>query len=173
MVESGFGKEAHKVHGKKNLRVLTLNAEAGKTYTFHKYFAVFTDNDCISGPVTKTAIGRVREAKALGYETCLQSHNAEWAKKWALCDVKIEGDDEAQLALRYSIFQLLMVAPVDGSANSIPARALSGQVYKGRDFLGHGDVHVSVLSPHLSGKGGRIDALPDQDAGRRAPKSTD
>jgi nigerose phosphorylase len=134
MVESGFGKEAHKVHGKKNLRVLTLNAEAGKTYTFYKYFAVFTENDCISGPVTKTAIGRVREAKALGYETCLKNHNAEWAKKWALCDVKIEGDDEAQHALRYSIFQLLMVAPVNGSANSIPARALSGQVYKGAIF---------------------------------------
>ena len=55
-------------------------------------------------------------------------------KKWEYCDVKIEGDDEAQLALRYSIFQLLIVAPVNGSANSIPARALSGQVYKGAIF---------------------------------------
>ena len=55
-------------------------------------------------------------------------------KKWENCDVKIEGDDEAQLALRYSIFQLLIVAPVNGSANSIPARALSGQVYKGAIF---------------------------------------
>ncbi len=48
--------------------------------------------------------------------------------------MKIEGDDEAQLALRFSIFQLLIVAPVNGSANSIPARALSGQVYKGAVF---------------------------------------
>jgi nigerose phosphorylase len=133
-VESGFGKEAHKVQGKKNLRVISLNAEAGKTYTFYKYFAVYTENDRISGSVIKAAIGRVREAKALGYEACLNSHNAEWAKKWGLCDVKIEGDDEAQQALRYSIFQLLMVAPVNGSANSIPARALSGQVYKGAIF---------------------------------------
>jgi kojibiose phosphorylase len=48
--------------------------------------------------------------------------------------VEIEGDPEAQLALRYSILQLLMAAPVKGSANSIPARALSGQVYKGAIF---------------------------------------
>ncbi len=48
--------------------------------------------------------------------------------------MKIDGDDEAQQALRYSILQLLMVAPVNGSANSIPARALSGQVYKGAIF---------------------------------------
>jgi nigerose phosphorylase len=61
-------------------------------------------------------------------------HNAEWRNKWDRSDVTIEGDDEAQLALRYSILQLLMVAPVKGSANSIPARALSGQVYKGAIF---------------------------------------
>ena len=65
-----------------------------------------------------------------------------------MSDVTIEGDDEAQLALRYSILQLLMVAPVKGSANSIPARALSGQCLQGGDLLGHGDVHVPVLHPY-------------------------
>ena len=82
----------------------------------------------------EAAIEAVRRAKSLGYEACLARHNAEWREKWDRCDVRIEGDDEAQLALRYSILQLLMVAPVKGSANSIPARALSGQVYKGAIF---------------------------------------
>jgi kojibiose phosphorylase len=129
-----FGKETHATNGKKNLRVITLNAEAGKTYTFCKYFAVFTENDPVTKPVSEAAISCVRQARALGYEACLNQHNAQWAKKWEHCDVKIEGDDEAQQALRYSIFQLLIVAPVNGSANSIPARALSGQVYKGAIF---------------------------------------
>ncbi|HXR49299.1 MAG TPA: glycosyl hydrolase family 65 protein [Candidatus Limnocylindrales bacterium] len=129
-----FGKETHATNGKKNLRVITLNAEAGQTYTFCKYFAVFTENDPVTKPVSEAAISCVRQARALGYEVCLNQHNAQWAKKWEHCDVKIEGDDEAQQALRYSIFQLLIVAPVNGSANSIPARALSGQVYKGAIF---------------------------------------
>ena len=129
-----FGKETHATNGKKNLRVITLNAEAGQTYTFCKYFAVFTENDPVTKPVSEAAISCVRQARALGYEACLNQHNAQWAKKWEHCDVKIEGDDEAQQALRYSIFQLLIVAPVNGSANSIPARALSGQVYKGAIF---------------------------------------
>ena len=129
-----FGKETHATAGKKNLRVITLNAEAGQTYTFCKYFAVFTENDPVTKPVSEAAISCVRQARALGYEACLNRHNAQWAKKWEQCDVKIEGDDEAQQALRYSIFQLLIVAPVNGSANSIPARALSGQVYKGAIF---------------------------------------
>jgi nigerose phosphorylase len=132
-VEFDFGKESHKVADKKNLHVIDIAVKAGKTYTFKKYFAVFTDNDHVKS-VSEAAINAVEEAKSLGYDTCLKNHNAEWAKKWELCDVKIEGDDEAQQALRYSIFQLLIVAPVNGSANSIPARALSGQVYKGAIF---------------------------------------
>jgi kojibiose phosphorylase len=132
-IGTDFGKETDSAIGKKNLRVITLNAEPGKTYTFQKFFAVFTDNDQVRS-ASEAAIRCVSEAKSLGYEACLARHNAQWAKKWESCDVKIEGDDEAQLALRYSIFQLLIVAPVNGSANSIPARALSGQVYKGAIF---------------------------------------
>jgi kojibiose phosphorylase len=127
------GKETYATNGRKNLHVFRLDLEAGKTYTFQKFFAVYTDNDPVKSPAD-SAIRCVREAKSLGYEACLSRHNAEWAKKWAQCDVLIEGDDEAQLALRFSIFQLLIVAPVCGSANSIPARALSGQVYKGAIF---------------------------------------
>ena len=134
IVDLNFGKETHETKGNKNLRVITLNAEAKQTYTFYKYFAVYTDNDPVKTSVNEAAINSVKEAKASGYEDCLNNHNAQWAKKWERCDVKIDGDDEAQLALRYSIFQLLIVAPVNGSGNSIPARALSGQVYKGAIF---------------------------------------
>lgn len=134
IVDLDFGKETHKNADRKNLRVINLTAEAGKTYTFYKYFAVYTDNDPVAISLNEAAINCVREAKDLGYETCLSHHNAQWAKKWECCDVKIDGDDEAQQALRYSIFQLLIVAPISGSGNSIPARALSGQVYKGATF---------------------------------------
>jgi kojibiose phosphorylase len=133
-VELDFGKETYRTKGRKNLRLISLKVEAHETYTFAKYFAVFTGNDSVKTSVSDAVIKCVREAKTAGYSACLARHNAEWAKKWENCDVRIEGDDEAQLALRYSIFQLLMVAPVNGSANSIPARALSGQVYKGAIF---------------------------------------
>ena len=133
-VDCEFGQQAHETRDHKHLKLIELAAEAGKTYTFYKYFAVFTDNDLTNNPVEEAAISCTRNAKALGYEDCLKRHNAQWGKKWAYCDVIIEGDDKAQQALRYSIFQLLMVAPVTGSGNSIPARALSGQVYKGAIF---------------------------------------
>lgn len=120
--------------GKRHLREIVVRAEAGQAYAFTKYFAVFTANDPGTVPPVEAAIAAVTAARARGCEACLQEHAAEWRRRWERSDVLIEGDDEAQHALRYSILQLLMVAPVAGSANSIPARALSGQVYKGAVF---------------------------------------
>lgn len=126
--------ESFELAERRALRVLSFRAEAGQTYTLTKYFAVFTDNDGAPSALVDTAVAAVREARAEGRDACLARHEAEWTKKWERCDVRIEGDDEAQQALRYSILQLLMAAPLAGSANSIPARALSGQVYKGAVF---------------------------------------
>ncbi|MGA2246068.1 MAG: glycosyl hydrolase family 65 protein [Verrucomicrobiota bacterium] len=133
-VDLGFGVATGRRSEHPNLREITIAAEAGQTYAFYKYFAVFTDLDAVDQPAGDAAASCVCRAKAAGYQTCLQRHTALWADRWARCDVKIEGDAQAQLALRYSILQLLMVAPVNGSGNSIPARALSGQVYKGAIF---------------------------------------
>ena len=47
---------------------MSLRAEAGKTYTFHKYFAVFTDNDSSRGPIVEAAVEAVQQARSLGYE---------------------------------------------------------------------------------------------------------
>lgn len=134
IVDLSFGREVHAPGEKKHLRVITLVAEAGRTYTFYKYFAVCTDNDPVTVSVNEAVIRQVGTAKRLGYEACLSHHNSAWAEKWKRCDVTIEGDNKAQQALRYSIFQLLIAAPVTGSGNSIPARAFSGQVYKGAIF---------------------------------------
>ena len=133
-IDGGLGRETREFKDNRNLRTIHFRAEAGKTYTFHKYFAVVTDNDVDGEQVGEVALKIVRQARALGHSRCWAAHQTAWGEKWARCDVQIEGDDEAQLALRYSILQLLMVAPVNGSANSIPARALSGQVYKGAVF---------------------------------------
>jgi len=129
-----FGRESHKIAGNRNLRLISFRAEAGKTYTFWKYFAVVTDFDRTTAPAVQAALDIAREAKVLGWQSCLDEHKALWDEKWSRADVVIEGDENAQHALRYCIFQLLIVAPVAGSRNSIPARALSGQVYKGAVF---------------------------------------
>ncbi len=70
-IDLGFGEEAYEFKDNRNLRVITLRAEAGKTYTFHKYFAVVTDNDFEGRPAREAAIKTVRQARALGFQGML------------------------------------------------------------------------------------------------------
>ena len=99
---------------------------------FNKYVSVYTSLDC-SDPL-EAARESGRRAKETGYEKLRAAHAARWDKIWQSCDVQIEGDDEAQFALRYSLYQLQLAAPRHSDRVSIPARGLSGQVYKGAVF---------------------------------------
>jgi len=74
------------------------------------------------------------QAMNAGYDRLLESHAALWNQRWQTCDIRIEGDNEAQQALRFSMYHLLSIAPTHSDRVSIPARGLSGQVYKGAIF---------------------------------------
>lgn len=114
------------------LRSISFACRAGETYTIDKFSAVCTGlNEEEPGAA---ALRLCREAAGIGYGGLLAEQEACWERKWALADVVIEGDDEAQLALRYSLYQLLIIAPEHSEKLSIPARGLSGQVYKGAVF---------------------------------------
>lgn len=113
-------------------RTISFACRAGVTYTFDRFAAVCTGlNEEEPGAA---ALRLCREAAGTGYPGLLAEHRACWERKWAGADVVIEGDDEAQLALRYSLYQLLIIAPEHSERLSIPARGLSGQVYKGAVF---------------------------------------
>lgn len=129
-----FGSESYHRREQKSLCVISFSAEAGKSYSFEKFFAVATDFDHEGKPALETALTEAKTAFDLGYETLYHEQRTAFAEKWTACDVVIDGDPAAQKALRYSLFQLMIAAPIAGSANSIPARALSGQVYKGAVF---------------------------------------
>jgi nigerose phosphorylase len=83
-------------------------------------------------------LGEIRERlgafAARGYESVRDEHMRAWERLWAASDIVIEGDDAAQHALRYSLYHLLAIAPYHTHGTSIPARGLSGQVYKGAVF---------------------------------------
>ncbi|WP_339158519.1 glycosyl hydrolase family 65 protein [Paenibacillus sp. FSL W8-0186] len=114
-------------------REIRLRCKAGETYTFHKFTAVFTGLD-EGGDAGEAALKYSREAAALGYEALLKEHAESWERKWERSDVVIHGDGEAQAALRYSLYQLHIISPGHSEKLSIPARGLSGQVYKGAVF---------------------------------------
>jgi len=109
----------------------TWTARAGQAVAVTKAAALHTSREN-SAPLAVARAGL--EATAPDWDSVLAASAANWADRWAVCDVVIEGDDEAQLAVRYSIFQLLISAPCDDDHVSIAAKTLSGLGYRGHVF---------------------------------------
>jgi nigerose phosphorylase len=131
--EAGFDPAVSvEAHAKSITRHFAVDAVPGRDYVFRKYVAVYTSKDC-ADPL-KSAVAACVAACSLGYESVKQRHEQSWRDRWDVSDVRIAGDDEAQFALRYSIYHLLAIAPSHSDKVSIPARGLSAQVYKGAVF---------------------------------------
>jgi nigerose phosphorylase len=124
-----------KIHseGGRILRTFEIEALAGVTYAFTKYICIRTGADCRTDVPATAVEGCLRAAKQ-GYDNLHAGSKTLWDQRWKNSDVQIEDDDTAQLALRYSIYHLLIIAPAHSERISIPARGLSGQVYKGSVF---------------------------------------
>ncbi|MDX9954999.1 MAG: glycoside hydrolase family 65 protein [Anaerolineae bacterium] len=104
----------------------------GQTLVADKLVAVYTGRDVPD--VRAAASYKLETAVIAGYEVLRAANDAAWATEWESADVTIEGDDEADLALRYSLFQLLIAAPHNDDRVSVPAKALSGWGYRGHVF---------------------------------------
>lgn len=72
------------------------------------------------------------------YERLRAEQVATWSEIWDRIDVQIEGTTaeaaEAQLAMRFSLFQLQIAAPQHNERVSIGAKTLSGYAYAGHVF---------------------------------------
>lgn len=76
------------------------------------------------------------------YDELKRAHLHAWESVWSDVDVLIEGDDEAQLAVRFNLFQLQIAAPRDDHRVSIGAKTLSGLGYRGHVFW---DTEIFIL----------------------------
>jgi len=102
----------------------------GKTVTVEKIVTVFTSRET-ELPIA-AAIERLGNEPRYG--TLLAAHIAAWEQVWQDSDIIIEGDRQAQLSVRYNLFQLLAVTPRNDDRVSIPPKSLSGFAYSGHIF---------------------------------------
>ncbi|HEY3414312.1 MAG TPA: hypothetical protein VGM51_14840 [Armatimonadota bacterium] len=96
--------------------------------------AAFADSRFTVGRPLHGAREMATWAREQGYDDLKAEHVARWAELWDNSDVVIEGDDEAQLGIRFSVFHLLAASPWWSDRVSIPARGLQGQDYYGSIF---------------------------------------
>ncbi len=109
---------------------------------FDKLTTIFTSRD-VAAPL-ETALSALEAAAHSGYDRLYADHAAEWKKYWDSSDVVIEGDDECQLAVRFTLYHILITAPRHDENASIGAKTLSGLGYKGHVFW---DTELFALPP--------------------------
>lgn len=69
-----------------------------------------------------------------GWAELLASAGRHWARRWQVMDVQVEGDENAQTALRYLAYQLTASCSGGDDTVSIGARGLTHARYKGCYF---------------------------------------
>jgi kojibiose phosphorylase len=116
----------------------TFQVIPGKTVTVEKIVTVFTSRET-EIPI---AAALKRLADEPRYSTLLAAHISAWEQVWQDSDIIIEGDRQAQLSVRYNLFQLLAVAPRHDDRVSIPPKTLSGFAYRGHIFW---DTEIFIL----------------------------
>ncbi|MFN8386236.1 MAG: glycoside hydrolase family 65 protein [Anaerolineales bacterium] len=109
---------------------MSFSAKRGEAITVDKMVGIATSRDAAK-PV-EMAEERVRAAAS--WESAFEATKQAWVREWNRCDVEIEGDEEAQLAIRFNIFQMLIAAPHRDNRVSIGAKTLSGFGYRGHAF---------------------------------------
>lgn len=117
----------------------------GQTLQLDKQIAYVSSRD---DGLTGAALVKVarRQLSAADYDTHRTQHIDAWDAVWRCGDIIIEGDDEAQLAVRHALYQLHVAAPQKDDRVSIGAKTLSGFGYRHHIFW---DNEIFVL-PYFS-----------------------
>ncbi len=119
------------VEGQPSVECITKLGQ-GDYLNLEKFVAVVSDYEAEDPwPVAKEL---ARRGQAEGYASWRSASESAWAQAWDRSDVVVEGDIAAQIALRFSIFQLLIAAPRWTDRASIGAKTLSGFGYRHHVF---------------------------------------
>jgi trehalose/maltose hydrolase-like predicted phosphorylase len=120
----------------------------GASVTAAKFVVMYTSRD-VADPL-QVAVTRHREITGTPagqqgspphepgafslFDSLLEASKDAWHTYWQTADFIIEGDEKAQVALRYNIYQLRISASTHDSRYSVAAKGLTGFGYLGHIF---------------------------------------
>lgn len=90
----------------------------GDNVCLNKYFAIIDSLNLSGQELTEYACTLAKDAKKKGWNQLFDEHTAVWAAKWLKSDVVIEGDMEAQQAIRHKIFRTIQTLDSEKNTTS-------------------------------------------------------
>lgn len=138
---------AHETAGGMGNGFSTLSLKIGESVTITRLVSIFTSRDGDDFSVRTSE--HLDQLVVTGYDGIRQANDVAWQNLWNDMDIVIEGDEYAQLAIRFVTYHLLITASQKDERVSIGAKTLSGPGYKGHVFW---DTELFMLPPFTFSK---------------------
>ena len=126
--------------GDRAATTMRLDARPGATVTLTKYVAYHTSSqvpepsgDVLVEELAARCRSTLDAAAAAGWEQALAEQQAWLDRFWARTDIAVDGDDAAQQAIRWNLFQMAQASAQIGG-RGIAAKAVTASGYDGHYF---------------------------------------
>lgn len=123
----------HRQFGEVVRELYELDVKENIEYELEKYGVTYTSRDTKEN-IENLLVKNLKEYMYHGLNHEMELHKGVWNKIWDKIDIKINGDEEAQLGIRFNLYQLSSSAYEGDHRVSIAAKALHGEGYKGHVF---------------------------------------
>ena len=105
-----------------------------QTITLFKYAANLSSLNHPKEELQKITAETLERISKKGFEQMLKEQADAWAEKWQMNDILIEGDAEAQQAIRFNIFQLEQTYTGKDARLNIGPKGFTGEKYGGSTY---------------------------------------
>jgi len=121
----------------------------GHSAVLHKYVGIVSSLHAPAAQAGEEAIRESLAARDTGFEAMREEHEARWASIWSTVDIRIDGDPEAQQAIRFNIFQLNQTYTGEDARLNIGPKGFTGEKYGGSTYW---DTEAYCLPFYMSTK---------------------
>lgn len=115
-------------------QTLNIRLEAGDSLTLIKRVSVISTLHASANHLKDQAMSILQEARAQSYSDLKSEHIAAWARLWEQADIGIEGDAQAQQAIRFNIFHLHQTYNGLDHRLNIGPKGFTGEKYGGSTY---------------------------------------
>jgi len=127
-------KKLSKTIGNKKSEFAMFTGIKDQKYVFYRYGLTYASRDEGYSDAKENVTSLLADFSNQGYETEKKNHIKKMEDFWKIVDIRIEGDEKAQNAMRFNLFQLGSLGDEADSRVSIAAKGLHGEGYKGHVF---------------------------------------
>lgn len=123
-------------------RMISIRAKRQESLVFTKFFVIYTSREVKEKKIKRYCLSQLQDSMKKGFYKIFNLHKKAWQKRWDISNIFIEPDKELERALRFNIYHLLIAGNPVNTDVSIPARAITGEAYRGHIFW---DAEIFIL----------------------------